>query len=256
VSVWSSREKKLLYAHRGAAIEQPENTLPSFRRGLELGADVLETDAHMTADGHVVLSHDPRGARMANADAEIRRTALADVQRWDAGWGFRAPDGARPFAGRGYRIPTLEEALVEFPGTPFNVDLKQREPDMVPAVLALLRRLRAEERVLLASASARTLRRARALGWEGAISLGKAQVAALYFLPKFALRLHGAAQVPVRAGRLHLGARAFIDKCHALGLRVDYWTVNDPAEARALLESGADGIMTDDPGAMREVFPS
>src|SRR5258706_145899 len=54
--------RPILYAHRGAAVELPENTLPAFRRALDLGADAIETDAHLTSDGHILLSHDPRGA--------------------------------------------------------------------------------------------------------------------------------------------------------------------------------------------------
>src|SRR5687768_7474650 len=126
-----------LYAHRGAAAEEPENTLPSFRRALEHGADALEMDLHMTADGHVVVSHDPDGFRMAGVHAEIRRSMLTDVRRWDVGWGF-VRDGARPFAGRRYHMPTLEEVLVELPGVPLNIDVKQSRPDMVGRVVSLL----------------------------------------------------------------------------------------------------------------------
>ncbi|HSO33672.1 MAG TPA: glycerophosphodiester phosphodiesterase family protein, partial [Labilithrix sp.] len=59
------RASPMLYAHRGASRELPENTLEAFRLALELGADALETDAHMTRDGRIVLSHDPAGLRMA-----------------------------------------------------------------------------------------------------------------------------------------------------------------------------------------------
>lgn len=247
---------RLLYAHRGAAAEQPENTLPSFRRALEHGAHALEMDAHLTADGHVVVSHDPTGARMCGVAAEIRRSTLADVRAWDAGWGFLRA-GERPFAGRGYRIPTLEEVVVEFPGVRLNVDLKQREPDMVEPTVRLLRRLGAEERVWLASFDARVLRRVRRLGWGGGTALARAEVAALLALPAPLLRLArlgDAAQLPTRVGRFSLARPWVLARCRALGLRVDFWTVNDPTEARALLALGADGLMTDDPAALAPLF--
>ncbi len=238
-----------LYAHRGAAAERPENTLPSFRRALELGADALETDLHMTSDGHVVVAHDPDGARMCGVAAEIRRSTLAEVQKWDAGWGFMA-GAERPYAGKALAIPTLGELLEECPGVLVNVDLKQREPDMVPAVLALVDRMAAAARVLIASFSSRTLRRVRTSGYRGATSLGREEVLALTMLPVAALKrlgLGNAAQVPVAAGPLNLATPAFLQKSRALGLRVDYWTINDPAQARELVALGADGIMTDDP---------
>ncbi|HUH01072.1 MAG TPA: glycerophosphodiester phosphodiesterase [Kofleriaceae bacterium] len=250
--------RPLLYAHRGAAAERPENTVHSFRRAMELGADALEMDAHMTSDGHVVISHDPTGERMCGVVAAIRETTLARVREWDAGWGFVDGAGERPFRGKGYVFPTLEEMLVEFSGVPFNIDLKQCGPSIVTRTLQLLRRARAEERVTLASFSLRTLLAVRTAGYGGPTALSRAEAAALMFAPRrlfAALPLMGvAAQVPVKVGPLTFGSRRMIAKAHDLGLRIDFWTINDPAEARRLLELGADGIMTDDPAAIAPVF--
>jgi len=252
------RVQRLLYAHRGASAELPENTIAAFRRGLERGANALETDVHMTRDGHVVVSHDPSGGRMAAAPTPIRHSTLAEVRRWDAGWGFIDASGKRPFAGTGLGIPTLEEVLEEFPDTPINVDVKQRHPTMIDPLLALLRRMRVEARVRLASFETATVREIRRRGYPGPTGLGQTEVIALVMLPLAALRLlavrEGAVQIPPRAARIDLATQGFVTKCHALGLRVDYWVVDDPAEARRLLELGADGIMTDDPGRIAPVF--
>lgn len=253
-----SRGRPILYAHRGAAAEQPENTMPSFERALELGADALEMDVHMSSDGHLVVSHDPTGARMCDVPAAIRESPLATVQGWDAGWGFVDATGARPFAGRGYRMPTFEQVLAELGEVTINVDLKQPRPSIVRAMLHLLRAHRAEERVTLASFHLRTLLEVRARGFGGTTALSQAEVAALVFSHRrvfAALPLTGtAAQIPVRVGPLVLGKKRIIDKCHQLGMRVDFWTINDPTEARELLAIGADGIMTDDPAAIAPVF--
>jgi glycerophosphoryl diester phosphodiesterase len=231
-----------LYAHRGAAAELPENTLPSFRRALELGADALETDAQLTRDGQVVLSHDATGKRCAGVRKAIAECSLEEVWSWDV--------GGREFSG--YKMPTLAEALLEFPDTPFNVDLKDPSPRMIPAVLEVVGRAKAEERVLLASFDSATLRAVRAAGYRGPTGMGQADVTKLALLPGplFAhfLKVEGdRAQVPVSAWGLKLGKRSFIERCHARGLAVDFWTVDDPAEAVRLVELGADGIMTDDP---------
>jgi glycerophosphoryl diester phosphodiesterase len=63
-----------------------------------------------------------------------------------------------------------------------------------------------------------------------------------------------AAQVPTHQGFLRFDRTAFIAKCHAIGLRVDFWTIDDPAEAQRLITLGADGIMTNDPAAIRPVI--
>jgi glycerophosphoryl diester phosphodiesterase len=242
-----------LYAHRGAAAEAPENTLDSFARALAHGADALEMDVHLTRDGVVVVSHDPGGARMCGVARRFADANWDEVRRWDAGWGFLAPDGSRPFAGRGLRVPRLEEVLAAFPHVPLNLDLKTHTPSMPPVAVAVLRRARAEERVCLASFSSTTLGRVRALGWRGPLSLGSREVATLLAIPRALQRgplrpRATRAQLPTRLGRSWV-----IERCRALGLAVDYWTVNDPAEAARLVALGVDGIMTDDPARIAPV---
>lgn len=248
----------LLYAHRGAASERPENTLPSFARALELGADALETDLHLTADGQVVAAHDPTLARTAGSPVTISRATLDELRRCDVGWGFVDRAGERPFAGRGVALPTLEEVLDAFPGVRLNVDVKQRAPAMVVPLLDLLRRKRAEDRVLVTSFDGDVLRTVRAAGYAGRTGLAPAEVLRLYASPLAVLRAippgGSAAQVPTSAQGLRLDSPGFIEKCHALEIPVEYWTINDPAEAERLLALGADGIMTDDPGAIAPVF--
>jgi len=201
--------------------------MPAFRRALELGADALETDVHGTADGVLVTSHDPDGARVFGAPRRIAECSFAEV----AGWG----------------MPSLEEVVTSFPEVPLNVDLKV---DVAELAVALLHGLGAAERVTLASFSSATLRHVRALGYRGPTSLGRGEVARLVSLPAAAQR--GPLSPPGKAAQLPLSLAKpwVIRRCHALGLRVDYWTVNEPALAQALLAMGADGIMTDDPAAI------
>jgi glycerophosphoryl diester phosphodiesterase len=247
-----------LYAHRGASAELPENTLEAFRRGLERGATAIETDAHLTKDGHVVLSHDPAGGRMAGVPRAIRESTLEEVQRWDVGWGFVDAEGRRPFAGQGHRVPSLDEVLSELPDVPLNIDVKQRGPAMVDPLVELLRRHRAESRVTITSFDARTIRAVRRVGWKGAVGLGQADVIALLVLPAFVLRRlfrpGDAVQIPLRVSRIELATRARIERFHEIGLRVDYWVINDREVAGRLLDLGADGIMSDDPGALAPLF--
>jgi len=244
-----------LYAHRGAAAERPENTLAAFRRALELGADAIETDAHLTRDGQVVLSHDPTGKRMAGVSRAIADCTLEEVWTWDAGRNFRPRSGAgETFSGQGLRVPTLAEALVELPETPFNVDVKDPSPRMIAAVLDVVRRAGAEQRVLLASFRTKTLQAIRAAGYGGPTGLGQAEIARLALSPGLLLgriRVLGSrAQVPLSSFGIRFATRRFIDRCHGKGLAVDFWIVDDPAMSLELVALGADGIMTDDPAAV------
>ena len=246
----------VLYAHRGASAELPENTLPAFHRALERGATALETDAHLTRDGHVVLAHDEDGVRCAGIPVPIRQATLAEVRAWDMGHTFRAGHPDTP-ADR-FTIPTLDELLAELPGVPVNVDIKNHDAHAARAVVEVVRRRHAEDRVTLASFDAGTLRAVRRLGYAGATSLGASEAARLALLPAAALRLFPlagmAAQLPLRAGPVRLDTPAFVAKVRALGLLLHYWTIDDPAEALRLQALGPDGIMTNDPARIAPVL--
>ena len=248
--------QRRLYAHRGASAERPENTMPAFERAVEIGVDALEMDVQLTRDAHLIVVHDDTAARTTGAQVAWADLDLADARRLDAGWGFIAGDGLRPFAGKAIGVPAFEEVLDAFPGMRINVDLKgDRAVDLM---LALIRRKHADDRVTLASFQLRTLVAVRRHGYGGETALSQGEVVTLLGLPAMLWRqlpfTGTAAQIPVRAGRIHFDRAAFIAKCHSIGLRVDFWTVDDRGEAARLLELGADGIITNDPGALRPVF--
>jgi glycerophosphoryl diester phosphodiesterase len=194
---------------------------------------------------------------MTGAQRLIKTATLAEVRRWDAGWGFVDARGNRPFAGRNLVVPTLEELLEAFGNVELNIDIKERRPSMVEPVLRLLRAFGAESRVTLASFHGPVIREVRARGFRGRTVLAGDEVRRLLVAPRPLWRVLGpggdAVQVPQRAGALDLGSRTFIARCHARDLRVDYWVVNDPREAEALLARGADGIITDDPARILPV---
>src|SRR5262245_31233802 len=100
----------VLYAHRGASAELPENTIEAFLRALEVGATAIETDVHLTRDGHVVVSHDPSGERAAGVPRRICDATLAEVKAWDVGRGSHVRRG-RALSESRFTIPLLEEAL-------------------------------------------------------------------------------------------------------------------------------------------------
>jgi len=250
------KHERRLYAHRGAAAERPENTMAAFERAVEIGVDALEMDVHLTRDDQLIVAHDDTAARMTGAQLAWRAIDLAETRRLDAGWGFVAPDGTRPFAGRSITVPAFADVLDAFPGMRINVDLKAERA--VAIMLELIRQKRADDRVTLASFKLRTLVEARRRGYGGETALSQGEVAALLGLPAVVWRqlpfTGTAAQVPVRAGRLRFDRAAFIAKCHVIGLRVDFWTVDDRDEAARLLALGADGIITNDPAAIRPAF--
>lgn len=249
-------QPRRLYAHRGASAEYPENTLEAFQRAVDVGVDALEMDVHMTRDGQLIVAHDPTCARTTGAPGRWADLDFAEVKGLDAGWGFVAADGARPFANAGVRVPRFEEVLTAFSRVHINVDIKCQHA--APTTLSLLNRLDVAGRVTIASFRLRTLLDIRRRHYRGETALSQSEVAALLGLPAVLWRQLPwtglAAQVPIRHGLIRFDRAAFVAKCHSLGLRVDYWVVDDGAEVTRLLGLGADGIMTNDPAAIRPMF--
>lgn len=98
-------------AHRGACGERPENTLPSFAAGLDAGADWLECDAHLTADGHVVVIHDSKTKRTGDLDLVVAEATLAEIQEVDVAAVFRSDRNLTLFQCPKHTIPLLSEVL-------------------------------------------------------------------------------------------------------------------------------------------------
>jgi glycerophosphoryl diester phosphodiesterase len=238
----------VLYAHRGASRLAPENTIEAFRFGLAQGAHAIETDAWMTRDRVIVLSHDGSGDRMARVDATIGESSLAEVQSWDVSRGFEGESQA--FSPEAKRMPTLVEALSAFPDTIFNVDAKAGTAMLEP-LIQTVKALKAEDRVRLASFSSIVLHKARDLGWRGSMGLGQEEVGAILTLPEKALNFRSwagrAAQVPRWLGPVPVVTKRFVERCHRLEIAVHVWTVNEVEEARELVALGVDGVMTDVP---------
>lgn len=227
----------LLYAHRGACQVYPENSLEAFARAIEDGADAIELDVHATSDNHFVVFHDTGGARLTGQPHAIRSRPLNEIKRWRLG-------------GTNCRIATLDELLTAFPRTRMSIDLKPNKPALVALFLDLLARHSVEDFVTIASFHQRVMTHVRKSGWAGRTALSRQEVSLLRFAPESLARrlIRGdAAQIPRSAGPVRLDRDSFLKRCHRLGLRADFWVVNEPSEAHDLLVRGATGLMTDDP---------
>jgi len=244
----------LLIAHRGASAEHVENTLPAFEAALGLGADVIESDVHVTRDGHPMLAHDDDGSRVAGDPRKIAQCTLAEVESWDLS---RTLPGSEACS-----IPTLDAALTRVPQALYNLDLKSHDPRAVPRVLEVIARHHAEPRVLLTSFSARITQQFRSEGYKGPVGLGQAEAVWAVFAPSLLLRARAAIfgrsgtrlQIPVRSAGIPLARRALIRKLQRLAIPIDYWVINGTSEAEQLLELGAQGIVTDDVRTMAKLF--
>ncbi|MCP5056149.1 MAG: hypothetical protein GY937_05410 [bacterium] len=131
--------RPLLFGHRGASGERPENTLPAFEHAVREGVAALETDVHLTRDGEVAVFHDALLERTTNGEGPIAELSLAELRELDAGYRFSADGGQSfPFRGKGIQVPTLRETFDAFPDLRINVELKGKTDDLIAATLDLV----------------------------------------------------------------------------------------------------------------------
>ena len=236
--------------HRGASARWPENTLAAFRAALEAGAGGIELDVRVTRDGHPVVMHDATVDRTTDGFGTVAGMTLEAVRRLSVG-------------GTGEKVPTLREIFEEFPTATVNLDIKDWElPGAEEVVLGVLREAGVEGRVLVASADHRVLRRfRRAAGREFYTGASRREIAVFYAMSLLRLErlvrpAYAALQVPVYYGPLRLLTPQFVRAARSLGVRVDVWTINDPARMREVLDLGADAVMTDRPEELAKVLGS
>ncbi|MFF3345716.1 glycerophosphodiester phosphodiesterase [Streptomyces sp. NPDC002779] len=258
-------------AHRGASEDAPEHTLAAYRKAIEDGADALECDVRLTADGHLVCVHDRRVNRTSNGRGAVSALELADLAALDFGswkrgdpWRNRDEDPdweVRPEDPQDTSVLTLERLLelVADAGRPVELAIETKHPtrwagQVEERLLHLLKRFGLDSpavadasTVRVMSFSARSLHRVRA---------SSPTLPTVYLMQFVSPRL--------RDGRLPAGVRiagpsirivrhhpAYIERLKRAGHQVHVWTVNEPEDVALCAELGVDAIITNRPRAVR-----
>jgi glycerophosphoryl diester phosphodiesterase len=275
--VTHARQQRIqVVAHRGASEDAPEHTLAAYQKAIEDGADALECDVRLTADGHLVCVHDRRVNRTSNGRGAVSALELADLTALDFGsWKGRdesaeSPDwdpGRDPGPDPGLgsdplgltSVLTLERLLelVADAGRPLQLAIETKHPtrwagQVEEKLLEMLKRFGldgpakepgAPPPVRIMSFSARSLHR---------VSLAAPAIPTVYLMQFVTPRL--------RDGRLPAGARiagpgmrivrnhpGYIARLHRAGHRVHVWTVNEPEDVELCVRLGVEAIITNRP---------
>ncbi|MCR2825632.1 glycerophosphodiester phosphodiesterase family protein [Microbacterium sp. zg.Y909] len=241
---WFAGRAPRILAHRGFVPPDAEgiveNSFAAIAAAHAAGAGYIESDCHLTADGHVVLLHDADLSRTLGDPRPVAEVTLAELER---------------LMGDSGGLITLRQALEGFPDVRFNLDVKA-EAAAVPVGRTVAPHA---ERVLLASFS--DARRRAALeaadrfgrGIRPATSAGTATIARVLagvrahspWVVRRALDGIDALQIPERRGPVRVVTPRLIEAAHRCGVEVHVWTVNDPMDMARLLDLGVDGLVTD-----------
>jgi glycerophosphoryl diester phosphodiesterase len=234
------RGRVWVVGHRGAMGHCPENTLASFERGLELGADWIELDVHVSRDGELIVIHDETLERTTNGHGAVREHTLAELKLLDAG--------------NGQRIPTLDEVLAwaRTRNTIVDIEIKNAPffyEGIEAALVSALERHQMTDQVIVISFDHVAVRRVRALQPRvvtGVLYVGRPSDAGVSMA-----RAAGAdAVLPHWA---YVTAED-VATAHAAGLAVAPWASSDPEILRHLIACRVDAIGTNHPDVLRKVL--
>jgi glycerophosphoryl diester phosphodiesterase len=228
----------LIIGHRGACGHEPENTLRSLTRAIDLGADMVEFDVKRCKTGELVIMHDMLVNRTTNGKGYVHELSYAELKVLDAG--------------KGERIPTLAETL-DCVNRRAQVNIEMVTEGIAGDVAAMIEDFVQSKRwsyddFLVSSYFHQELKNFRSL-------MPKLRTGVLFEgvplqLAQFATELGVYA---LHTWRDYLPQR-FVDDAHARGLRVHCYTVNDEEDVLRMRSMGVDGIFTDVPDVPRKIL--
>jgi glycerophosphoryl diester phosphodiesterase len=223
--------RPLVFAHRGGMTLGPENTLPTFDAGMRAGADGLELDVHLSADGVVVVHHDTTLERTTRGAGPVAAQTAAELSRLE--------------------VPTLRDVLRRYREARVIIEMKVDATEIGDAVAREVRAADAVDRVCAAGYGARALAAARRALPEMASSAHRAEAQRALRRTWVCWPLRSCEwqgyQVPECAGRLRVVSPRFIRYAHLAGLKVQVWTVDEEVDMRRLLDWGVDALISNRP---------
>jgi len=215
----------LKIGHRGARAYEPENTLRSFKRAIELGVDAVELDVRKTKDNKIVVIHNSDVDKTTDGSGSVSDFTLEEIKQF--------------VTEKGEQIPTLEEVL-EFVGKRVKILVELKETGIEEKVLGLIREKGLMENVIIISFHEDALRKIRELNDEVATGL-------IYVRHKNPIQAALTLKAEYLLPLYRFTHSANIRKAHENGLKVIVWTINKEEEAAEYRKKGVDGITSDSP---------
>jgi len=241
-------------AHRGASRRAPENTLEAFRLAVELGADAVELDVHLTSDGQLAVIHDETLQRTTGRPGRVADMTMDAIREADAGGTFSPAAEEHPFAGRGLTVPTLAEVLDWLPADiGLVVEIKPRAA--ADAVVAAVsdHAARSDDRLTVISFDEAAIERVREL--DSGIRTGYLLVPSQPIEPALVWATeHGHLGVLPFEVDLGLDPLPILAQARAYGREVGCYVVNDPERMQHLAACRLWGFVTDQPDVAREAL--
>jgi glycerophosphoryl diester phosphodiesterase len=245
-------DRRPIIGHRGNAAHAPENTMESFRQGLAAGAECVELDIHLSADGVPVVIHDPSLDRTTDTGGLVAALPVARISAADAGARYTRDGHTFPYRGRAIGVPTFEEVLRDLgDDVPLLIEMKTSRASA--ETRRLIERHGASARCVIEAFDAGALDPFRG----SAITVGASGPDVRRLLHRVVTRQrvrtlpYPLMCIPTRMRGWPVPVASLVHLTRPAGCLVHVWTINDPAAADRLWQVGVRGIVSDDPGRMR-----
>lgn len=238
----------LVIAHRGASDEAPENTLASFERAIEMGADAIELDVKLSADGEAVIIHDDTVDRTTDGTGTVAEMTLAQLKQLDAG----APFDPK-FTGE--HIPTLREVIDLVDGRAIIfIELKTvslTPTDLEGTVIDIVNETDTADKTILISFNPFSLIAAKRKTSEIPLGLLYTDETSAYLRDRwFAPFIHPEALLP----RRQMVTLEHVQEMRDRGHPVFVWTVDEPEDMEEIIGMGVEGIITNRPDVALQIL--
>ncbi|PIY91032.1 MAG: hypothetical protein COY72_00285 [Candidatus Nealsonbacteria bacterium CG_4_10_14_0_8_um_filter_35_10] len=223
-----------VFGHRGCAGLEPENTIRAFKRAIDLGVDLIEFDVRMTRDKKLVVIHDEKLDRTTNGIGFVKDFNFAEIRKFDAG--------------KGEKIPSLEETINFLKNKKPIIVIEIKEPETTEKILEIIKKEKLEDKVLIVSFWLDALKKLKKIDpkIKTGVLFGK-KVKNMISLIK-----------EIKADGLgleyHSIDKEIVKDCHKENFKINAWTVNEFEDIRKMIKLGVDIISSNYPNRVLEIL--
>ena len=239
-------QKPLVWAHRGASGYAPENTMAAFQKAIEMEADGIELDIHLSRDGQLVVIHDEWLERTSDGTGWVKDYTLEELRSFN--YNKTHPEYEKA------KIPTMEEVFERVAPTKLSINIELKTgivfyPEIEKKILALTKKWKMEDRVIYSSFNHYSILHLKELNPD-------AKVGFLYAdgtidMPAYGDKYHVDALHPALYNIQYPG---FMEECKKRGLKVHVWTVNEEKYVQMCAKAGVDAVITNYPDMAKRVI--
>ncbi|HOP63354.1 MAG TPA: glycerophosphodiester phosphodiesterase family protein [Spirochaetota bacterium] len=242
----------VIFSVTGGVRTLPAETMQNFKEGFASGADAACINVQLSKDKELIVISAADLEDVCGVSGPVSQFTSEELKKMDAGFMFRDENGEFSFRGKGYSFMILKELFDSFPDKKFNVTLMHKSDELVKIYAETVKACKAEKRVLTSSMYGKNMKLVKKLLPGSATSFSFPGIIGIYAMFRSGLIFFkksfnsDALQTPEAIGVSYIANSGLIREMHKRGVRVHVWHIKDKQQYQRVVESGADGFMSDD----------